>query len=290
MTAAALQRQPVDVDGVSFDTVVLGDGPITVVFVNGMGTPLEEWALVAPMIAEHARVICYDRRQAPQRGRVPTYSAAASAADLHHLLHALAVTGPLVLVGHSWGGAVIRRYAFDHPDNVAGMVYVDASHESLKAMASPPPGTAALYTATTLVLRAGPIRRRLLRSLGFGHLPATALATVESLAWLADGRTGRAEMAGIAPSLRELSRLAPDLPDVPTQVLLAAGRPTFTTKLGARQLAKVRRAWEGAVAGRGDVTLQIVPDSGHYVPLDKPQAVIDAITTVVGQVVPRPTR
>ena len=47
-------------------------------------------------------------------------------ADLHALLHAAAVPGPYVLVGHSLGGVVVRLYASTYPDEVAGLVLVDA--------------------------------------------------------------------------------------------------------------------------------------------------------------------
>jgi len=281
MPDTLLPRRSVDVGGVPFDTAVLGEGSPTVVFVNGMGSPLEEWTLVAPAIAERCRVVCYDRRQAPRQGPVPAHSAAEIAADLHQLLDALDVTGPLVMVGHSWGGAVIRRYAFDYPEDITGMVYVDATHEGLKAMTSPPPGTRVLHTGSTFLLRSGPIRRGVTRSLGFERLPAAEQALVDGLPWLADGRTGRAEFAGIATSLLELGRVAPALPSVPTRVLLAAGRPTLTTKLSGRQLATIRKCWEQAVADRNDITLQIVADSGHYISLDQPQAVIDAIDDVL---------
>lgn len=283
MTAGVLSRQPVDAGGIALDTVVLGDGPVTAVFVNGLGAPLEEWALVAPVIAERCRVVCYDRRTAPPNGRLPTHDAAQVAADLDRLLDALGVTGPLILVGHSWGGPLIRRYASAHPNSVAGMVFIDASHENIKGI-KPTWFTRALYTTSTMALRVGPIRRRLLRMLGFDRLPPETLAFLGTLPWLAEGRTALAEYGGIGASLRELELIAPDLPPVPIRVLLAAGRPGLITKLGARQIAAIRAVWEKAVAGRDEFSLQIVPDSGHYVSLDQPQVVIDAIDDVARRV------
>ena len=289
MADSALHRSPVDIGGGALDAAVLGDGEPTVVFVNGLGSPLEEWALVAPKIAESRRVVCYDRRTAPPKGKVPAHTAEESAADLHALLSALGVAGPTVLVGHSWGGAIARRYAFEHPDGVAGLVLVDASHEGMTAMIPKRPRLAlALYASSTLPLRFGPLRRRLLRMLGFERLPTEALTKVNALSWVADGRTGRAEYAGIGPSLRELGRLAPELPSVPSHVLLAAGRPGLASRLGARQTATIRRVWEQAVAGRDEIRLESVADSGHYISLDQPQAVLDAIEDVVRRVSLKP--
>lgn len=284
MESGVLPRQSVTAGDAAFDTVLLGDGAPTVVFVNGLGSPLEEWALVAPAIARHCRVLCYDRRTPPPDGPLPTHDAARLAADLHQLLTAVGVSGPLVLVGHSWGGALIRRYAVEHPDDVAGLVFVDASHENIAAMVREPGrATRALYATSTLALRFGPFRRRLLGMLGFDRLARAELTAVNSLAWRDYGRGSRAEYAGVAPSLRELGEIAPKFPRVPTRILLGAGRPGLTAKLARKQLASVRNAWEQAADGTG-VTVQSVPDSGHYISLDQPQAVIDAIEDVLSQV------
>lgn len=282
MENVTLERKTVPVDGARFDVATLGEGAPTVIFVNGLGTPLEEWTLVAPTVARHCRVVCYDRQTAPQNGPVGPHTATQSAADLRRLLGVLQVSGPVILVGHSWGGAIIRRYAFDHPEDIAGMVFVDASHENIKGMIPKRPrATRALYRSTTTVLRIGLLRRRLLRMLGFDRLPAAAHAVVNNLSWLADGRTSRAEFAGIAPSLVELKSIASDLPRVPTRVLLAGGRSNWTGKLGAKQVMAIRAVWERAAHDRQDVVLRTVPDSGHYISLDQPQAVIDAIEEVI---------
>jgi len=60
-------------------------------------------------------------------------TAADVVADLHLLLEAAAVPGPYVLVGHSVGGLFVRLYASRYPDEVAGLVLVDASHEEQDA-------------------------------------------------------------------------------------------------------------------------------------------------------------
>ncbi|MDP9100806.1 MAG: alpha/beta hydrolase [Actinomycetota bacterium] len=285
METSLLERRAVDVGGSRFEVVVRGEGTPTVVFVNGLGSPLEEWALVAPSLATRCRVVCYDRRVVPRGGPIPTRDAARSAADLKDVLQALGVSGPLVLVGHSWGGAIVRQFVLDCPDDVAGLVFVDASHEGIKGMIPRRPrATRVLYTSSTLMLRIGPLRRRLLRSLGFDRIPPSVLHTVNGLRWVAEGRTSRAEFAGIASSLRALAVGAPDLPPVPTRVLLAAGRSGWMVKLGAKQFAAVRAVWEKAVAGRSDILLESVANSGHYISLDQPQAVISAISDVVDQV------
>jgi pimeloyl-ACP methyl ester carboxylesterase len=51
--------------------------------------------------------------------------------ELHALLVSAAVESPYVLVGHSFGGALVQLYAHAYPNEVAGMVLVDAAHEDL---------------------------------------------------------------------------------------------------------------------------------------------------------------
>src|SRR6266404_8156716 len=52
--------------------------------------------------------------------------------ELHDALSKLGEKGPFVLVGHSYGGPVVRNFAATYPGEVAGMVLVDAAHEGLR--------------------------------------------------------------------------------------------------------------------------------------------------------------
>ena len=106
----------------------IGSGSPTVVLEPGLG---EAGAMMAgwiqPGVATSTRVCVYDR---PGRGwsEPPAHpqDAVANAADLHTLLARADVDGPNVLVGHSSGGAYIKVYAAQYPDQVAGMVLLDA--------------------------------------------------------------------------------------------------------------------------------------------------------------------
>jgi pimeloyl-ACP methyl ester carboxylesterase len=276
-----LPRNRVEAAGGVFDVATLGSGTPTVVFVNGLGTQLEEWALVAPDIAKRCRVVCYDRRRADPSGQ--PHDAATMVGDLWALLGALDAPAPYVLVGHSWGGLVARRFAAEHPGDVVGMVYVDASHEQLKGMT---PGRVAsvLYAVTWLAMRLPPVRRQMLRMLGFDRLAPAERDLLADMQWPELGRTARAELAGITPSCRELAALAPALPDVPTQVLLAGGRPTRFTKVMAKTFTRIRTVWEGAALGLANANVRTVPNVGHYISLEDPQSVIDAIEWVIDAV------
>jgi pimeloyl-ACP methyl ester carboxylesterase len=87
------------------------------------------WAWVQPELAASTRVCAYDRAGEGWSDLGPEPRDAAHVADeLHVLLSRAGVGGPLVLVGHSFGGLYTRVYAGRYPDQVVGMVLVDASH------------------------------------------------------------------------------------------------------------------------------------------------------------------
>ncbi|MEU4251822.1 alpha/beta hydrolase [Amycolatopsis sp. NPDC026612] len=121
----------VDVDGRQVHVRRMGepaDGP-TVVFESGLSSPLEMWSWVQAGVAGFAPTISYDRagigRSTP--GDRPR-TAERISGEFERLLEVLDVRGPLVLVGHSYGGMLLRAFAQRHPDRVAGVVLVDAAH------------------------------------------------------------------------------------------------------------------------------------------------------------------
>jgi len=106
-----------------------GDSP-TVVMEGGHMEPSLTWALVQPEVARFTRVCTYDRAGLGWSERSPKPRTVANMVDeLHTLLARAGVEPPYVLVGHSIGGLYVRLYAHNYPDQVAGMVLVDASHE-----------------------------------------------------------------------------------------------------------------------------------------------------------------
>jgi pimeloyl-ACP methyl ester carboxylesterase len=92
---------------------------------------------ILPEVATFTRVCAYDRPGTflgpglPGRSDPATMPRTAGAIvdDLHALLGAADIPGPYVMVGHSFGGLVARLYASTYPDDVVGLVLVDAAHE-----------------------------------------------------------------------------------------------------------------------------------------------------------------
>jgi hypothetical protein len=131
-------------DGRRFYLSCSGSGGPTVVLESGHNDSAATWFAVESAVAGFARVCSYDRANAVAGASDPAPTprpAAEAVADLHALLAAAAIPGPYVLVGPSLGGPFVRLYSHTYPDEVVGLVLVDASHEEqnarLEALVSP---------------------------------------------------------------------------------------------------------------------------------------------------------
>jgi pimeloyl-ACP methyl ester carboxylesterase len=250
-----------------------------VVFENGLGTSLEQWDRVAAAIGPRTRVVRYDRRRAPETGPVPVHSAAQSAEDLLGLRDVLKIGQPCILVGHSWGGVIVRLFAQRHPSRVAGMVLVDATNEAVDS-----PGLSllpAIYRVMTLASRVPPLRPRLVGLFAPPGSPAGYRARIEQMvadpaSWRRALRTARAESSGLRSSLAEVQRDCPVLPDVPVSVLTGQA-----TGAAAKSAARVHAAWQELVSRSPNATYTSVPAVGHHIPLLAPAAVAGAILDVM---------
>ena len=107
-----------------------GQGSPTVILESGSGGPSVDWLMVQPEVAKFSRVCSYDRAGYGWSDSGPEpRSSLQIARELKRLLQAAGEKGPYILVGHSMGGYDIRVYSGQYPNDVAGMLLVDASHE-----------------------------------------------------------------------------------------------------------------------------------------------------------------
>jgi pimeloyl-ACP methyl ester carboxylesterase len=129
----------------------IGRGSPTVVLGGGLRASAEDWSIsdkskptVFSGVGKFTRVCACDRPgtpvgEKPSRGDpVPQPTTAKDAvADLHALLSAAGEAGPYVLVGHSYGGLIVRLYASTYPKEVSGLVLIDALSEGLQDAETP---------------------------------------------------------------------------------------------------------------------------------------------------------
>ncbi len=105
------------------------NGP-TVIIEAGSGNDSTLWGGIVAQVASFTRVCCYDRAGLgwSDPATLPmTFDDRAS--DLQAMLSGADLSGPFILVGHSYGGYIVRAFAKRQPDRVAGMVLVDAAEE-----------------------------------------------------------------------------------------------------------------------------------------------------------------
>jgi pimeloyl-ACP methyl ester carboxylesterase len=128
----SLPGKMIDVGGYRLHVTDHGHGGPAVVILHGAGDCSYSWMQIRKELAAFTRVITYDRAGMGSSESGPAPTASHTVSELHAVLHKAGIPGPYILVGHSLGGLIARLYAVQHPADVAGLVFLDSTHESLK--------------------------------------------------------------------------------------------------------------------------------------------------------------
>jgi pimeloyl-ACP methyl ester carboxylesterase len=272
-----------DVGGFKMHIDCMGQGSPAVIFDSGLGDTYLSWQKVQPEIAKITRACSYDRAGLGYSDPSPRpRTSQVIAEELHALLQAARVPGPYILVGHSMGGYDVRLYASLYRSEVAGMVLVDASHpdqenrfpHELKDMEGSWLREAEFLEYTTPF--------GLPRLLGFCESDPVIRAAECNFH---SAREGVAEMKSFAQSADEVAATG-TLGNIPLAVL-SHDPDKPSAELPADLAKQVNQAWEkmqeelSHLSNRGTQT--IAKNSAHYIQIDRPDVVIDAIRNVVQQ-------
>ena len=114
-------------NGARLNLYCTGSGTPTVIFDAGWEDWAPSWAIVQPRVAKWTRACSYDRAGAgfSVAGPMPRTSVRI-ANELHSALHNAGIEGRYILVGHAFGGDVVRTFADLYAEDVAGLVLVEA--------------------------------------------------------------------------------------------------------------------------------------------------------------------
>ena len=121
----------VDVGGFRLHLHCIGSGSPTVIIEAGTNDFSVGWRDIQSEVARRTRACSYDRAGAgwsDDDGEIPLPTHVVE--NLKAALDNALVQPPYLLVGHSWGGVLVREFAAQFPDQVAGLVLIDSSHEN----------------------------------------------------------------------------------------------------------------------------------------------------------------
>jgi pimeloyl-ACP methyl ester carboxylesterase len=259
---AALPGEKVDVGGYELYLYCTGAGSPTVILEAGLGGDATSWTQVQSEVAKFTSACSYDRAGLAHSDHGPTpRDAEMSVNDLQTLLAEAGISPPYLLVGHSFGGLLIRRFAFDYPDEVSGLIFVDSLHEDWwdAALALLPPSS-----------------------------PSDSARLASFRSYLTDGwrdPNSNAEAMDL-PAVTEQVRETGDFGDMPITVLTAgvfdALNPGLPADLESALATLFHDDLQGRLAALSTAGAQaLIPESGHNMPRENPQAVVDAIRILV---------
>ncbi len=250
-------KNKIECSGETIEYVMAGEGPASIVLVNGSGGPIEGWHKVFGALTDGARVFAYNRpgvggSSRPARPQTGSHMVAS-------LRSVLATTGcrpPYVLVGHSFGGFVVDLFARLHPSDVGAVVMIEAST------------VADVDTLPAMETRFQKFAARLAERL----FPPDA----------------NGETQHVKATAAEI-RSAPPFPPVPLRVITGT-KPAMGWATAENAIA-ARRAHQRQLASLSPLGRQVLAmKSGHFPQFSEPDVVIAAVKEAAMMVQDVPTR
>ena len=239
----ALKLQKVDVGGHGLNLLVGGQGSPTVIFEGGFGTGIVSWSTVQREVAAFTQTVSYDRAGLGQSDQGPKPRTAKQiATELHTALQKSGVKPPYVMVGHSFGGIYVRVFADMYPKEVVGLVLIDPSQESFNDW-----------------LKKNQADR--------------VKAAEANIAKASEGV--RAEAAGVEISYTQAA--VTKVPQGIPVVLLTATEDESVSADARKLWIEKHKEWLATVPGSKHI---IAEKTGHFIQLQQPALVIDAIKQV----------
>lgn len=258
----------VNVGGYRVHLYCTGAGAPTVMVVGG-GFSVD-WGMVQSEVARFATVCTYDISGTAWSDPGPTLTCEARVNEIHSLIHRAPLRTPLVLVGLSIGGCVVRLYAAEHPADVAGMVIVDHAFQPDR---DPDPDDSNPRGADSgpVVIRQTPIAIDVEEISDFGRLPERLQRLHRWAASLHPRLPTWEDAADCLARLREAARGPEPLGDLPLVVVSTGNRARGYARLQSELMALSRRS-----------TQMIAQKSFHSVEIDQPEVIVAAVRKAVG--------
>jgi pimeloyl-ACP methyl ester carboxylesterase len=300
-------QQLVDIGGRRLNLYCSGSGKTTVVFDAPGGEAGWNWANVQPAVSEQTRACIYDRAGhgfSDPSPRPPTSGNAVE--DLHALLAAAGIAPPYLLVGASSGTANAQLFAYRYPNEVSGLVLVEAEHEDNLARLN----KASKGKFAQIQTMFSAIEKACLTESEKGFMPGselqrTCFGETEVVPGSDDrGLDAARKVQNMSPAYWRLRLAESDVWALGNPELRAArgsfgALPIIVLVRGISPFAQpgkpqsaLNKAVEAEnVAMQKEIadlsqrgTVRIVPGAGHIIHATHPQAVIKAIADVMAQI------
>ncbi len=260
----------VDVGGRSLWFQCVGQGTPTVILEAGGPDNSSSWFKVQTVGDQGYRVCSYDRANLGMSNKASTPRTFEDMAqDLHTLLVNAGIQRPYILVGHSMGGMLVRVFTDRYPDEVVGLVLVDAAHPDMGPR-----------------LLAGLPKKSLLESMAIRSWR-------QYLTWQSDSKgQDRMNIEGVdlQSSIEQVKALQP-LGDLPLVVISRSphnkewpGMPTLPVEINSA-LFQIWQDLQNELTGLSSNSTHVFASSaGHMIPTEEPEVVIQSIHKLVNDV------
>lgn len=269
-----------------------GTGSPAVVIEAGAGSFGLDYLSMFERCAERTTCVLYDRAGSGWSDPAPSPRGASEiTSDLRTALHLAGVDPPYVMVGHSYGGLLVRAFAQRFPEDVVGLVLVDPQAEGI-----PLPEPDALEAARGMIdeLRRNPgVMREWYPALfaewekfppGVGQpLMARHMDPDFAIAGLRDIEDARRVQADVTSG--------PPLPDIPMTILtgMAIEHGPGLSEVDQRAFNTIKLEAHAALAvTMPQVDHRVLEEAGHMLVVQQPEVVVPAVFDILDRLKVQP--
>ncbi len=255
-TQAIQTDSMVSVGNHSLHVVTMGHGENTVIIEAGYMGELDDWRTFAKYISTFCKVVIYSRAGYGKSNPSPTPNTLNdSVEDLRMIIKMSELKGPFIMVGHSYGGLIVRKFAEIHPAHVKGLVFVEPASEN--------------YFKRLREL--DPIRIEASRKRMFERLSGNKLEEYKLM------------MANYYDTPLNALEIA-SFPDVPVVILTAAKKRNSKSLANTPEARQYWREEHSKLFSKFSHGSHIVTqNSGHFIQVDEPELIADAVKSVIVQ-------